>query len=105
MAVRQLGGEGIVSKRAGSPYRGGVNSDWLKAKVSEEDAFVITGFSERRTGRLEAVSVAELKNGLLVPAGRVQFGFGGKGLWQRLDRLRDGTANEGALCNLRADTP
>ena len=34
-AARQLGAEGIVSKRAGSAYRGGVGRDWLKAKVSE----------------------------------------------------------------------
>jgi bifunctional non-homologous end joining protein LigD len=34
-AVRQIGAEAIVSKRSGSPYRGGVGRDWLKAKVSE----------------------------------------------------------------------
>jgi bifunctional non-homologous end joining protein LigD len=29
-AMRQIGAEGIVSKRAGSPYRGGLSRDWLK---------------------------------------------------------------------------
>jgi hypothetical protein len=29
-------------------------------------------------------------DGQLVPAGQVKFGLGGKGLWNRLDRLRDG---------------
>lgn len=59
--VRQLGAEGIVSKPAGTSYRGGPDRDWLKAKVSEEGAFVITGFVER-----EAVAVAELRDsGLL----------------------------------------
>jgi bifunctional non-homologous end joining protein LigD len=43
-AVRRIGAEGIVSKRAGSAYRGGPSRDWLKAKVSETAAFVITGF-------------------------------------------------------------
>ena len=84
-AMRQHGGEGIVSKRAGSTYRGGENRDWLKMKVSETAAFVITGFVER-----EAIYVAEERDGALVPAGTVKFGLAGRGLWRRLDRLRDG---------------
>ena len=65
-AVRQIGAEGIVSKRAGSPYRGGTGRDWLKAKVSE------TGlFCDHRVYEREAVAVAELRDGVLVPAGRV----------------------------------
>jgi hypothetical protein len=36
--------------------------DWLKTKVSEEGAFVITGFVER-----EAVAVAAMQDGVLVP--------------------------------------
>jgi bifunctional non-homologous end joining protein LigD len=84
-AVRQLGVEGIFSKRAGSPYRGGTGRDWLKTKVSEEGAFVITGYIEH-----EAVAVAELQDGVLVPAGLVKFGRAGKGLWRRLDPLRAG---------------
>jgi bifunctional non-homologous end joining protein LigD len=34
-ALRQLGAEGIVSKRRGSLYRGGESRDWLKVKVFE----------------------------------------------------------------------
>jgi ATP-dependent DNA ligase len=84
-AVRQIGAEGIVPKRAGSSYRGGMGGDWLKTKVSEEGAFVITGFVEP-----EAVAVAQLRDGVLVPAGMVKFGLAGKELWRRLDPLRDG---------------
>jgi ATP-dependent DNA ligase len=29
-AVHRHGGEGMISKRAGSPYRGGTGRDWLK---------------------------------------------------------------------------
>jgi bifunctional non-homologous end joining protein LigD len=72
-AVRQLGAEGVVSKRGGSPYRGGPSRDWLKAKISETAAFVITGYIER-----EAVAVAELRGGALVPAGLVKFGLAGR---------------------------
>jgi ATP-dependent DNA ligase len=91
-AVRQTGAEGIVSKRAGSPYRGGTSRDWLKTKVSEPGAFVITGFRDR-----ESIAVAELRVGVLVPAGQVQFGLAGKGLRQRLDRLRDGPATRSGI--------
>jgi ATP-dependent DNA ligase len=97
-AVRRLGGEGIVSKRAGSPYRGGTNRDWLKTKVSETGAFVITGFVER-----EAVAVAELRDGVLVPAGLVKFGLAGKGLWRRLDLLRDGQSNRSGVVPVRPE--
>src|SRR3954453_12120248 len=34
-AVRQVGAEGIVSKRHGSPYRGCESHDWLKTKCHE----------------------------------------------------------------------
>jgi len=91
-AVRQLGAEGIVSKRAGSPYRGGTSRDWLKVKVSEEGAFVITGYIEG-----EAIAVAGLRDGVLVPAGLVQFGLAGKGLWRRLDPLRAGPSARSGL--------
>src|SRR4051812_11948446 len=45
-AVRQVGAEGIVSKRRGSQYRGGESRDWLKTKCHETGVFAITGFSE-----------------------------------------------------------
>ena len=63
-AVRQVGGEGIVSKRRGSIYLGGESRDWLKTKCHETGTFAITGFSELGEGRLEAIYVAEM-NGRL----------------------------------------
>jgi hypothetical protein len=45
--------------------RGGTTRDWLKTKVSETGAFVITGFGPRE------VAVAEMLDGVLVPAGMV----------------------------------
>jgi ATP-dependent DNA ligase len=89
-AVRQIGAEGIVSKRRGSIYLGGESRDWRKVKVFETGRFVITGFAELGEGRIEAIYVAEDRDEALVPVGTVQFGLGYKGLWHRLDRLRDG---------------
>jgi bifunctional non-homologous end joining protein LigD len=97
-AVRQIGAEGIVSKRAGSPYRAGASRDWLKAKVSETGAFVITGCIEG-----EAVAVAEWRDGELVPAGLVKFGLAGRDLWSRLDPLRVGPASRGGVVPVRPE--
>jgi bifunctional non-homologous end joining protein LigD len=95
-AVRQIGAEGVVSKRAGSAYRDGVRRDWLKTKYHQVGQFVVTGFVEEG-GRLEALQVAELHAGELVPAGLVQFGLAGKGLWPALDQLRAGSAERGVI--------
>jgi bifunctional non-homologous end joining protein LigD len=97
-AVGQIGAEGIVSKRAGNPYRGGPSRGWLKAKVSETAAFVITGYIER-----EAVAVAEWRKGALVPAGLVKFGLAGRDLWSRLDRLRAGPAGRSGVVPVRPE--
>ena len=59
-AVRQIGTEGIVSKRAGSRNRGGPSRDWLKAKVSETGAFVITGLSSARRSQSPNCATARL---------------------------------------------
>src|SRR3954469_24582383 len=94
-AVRQVGAEGIVSKRRGSIYRGGESRDWLKTKCHETGLFAITGFSELGEGRLEAIYVAEERDGALHPAGQVRFGFAGKGLWHLLDKLRAEPSRKG----------
>jgi bifunctional non-homologous end joining protein LigD len=94
-AVRQVGAEGIVSKRSGSIYRGGESRDWIKAKVFATGAFVVTAFGELGDGRLEAPYVAEARAGKLVPVGSVKFGLSGKGLRNRLDALRSGLARSG----------
>jgi bifunctional non-homologous end joining protein LigD len=91
-AVRQVGAEGIVSKRAGSTYHANGRRDWVKTKVSETSRFVVTGFAELGPGLVDAIYVAELRGDHLVSAGGVQFGLAGKSLWRRLDRLRDGPA-------------
>ena len=93
-AVRQIGAEGIVSKRRGSVYRGGQSREWLKTKCSETGVFAITGFSELSEGRLDAVYLAEARDGVLYPAGQVRFGFAGKGLWHLLNERRAGPARK-----------
>jgi hypothetical protein len=59
--------------------------------------FAITGFQELGEGRLEAIYVAEDRDGGLRPAGQVRFGFTGKGLWGKLDRLRADPVRKGII--------
>jgi bifunctional non-homologous end joining protein LigD len=92
--IQEIGAEGIVSKRIGTPYRGRESRDWLKTKCHQLGEFVITGFEELGEGRLEAVYVAEEIAGALKPAGQIRFGFAGKGLWVKLDALRSGPAHK-----------
>jgi len=92
--VRQIGAEGIVSKRRGGLYYGGESREWLKTKCSETGVFAISGFSELGEGRLDAVYVAEARDDVLCPAGQVRFGFAGKGLWHLLDERRAGPARK-----------
>ena len=95
--VRDIGAEGIVSKRLGSMYRGRESRDWLKTKCHGFGEFVITGFQELGEGRLEAVYVAEEVDGDLKPAGQIRYGFAGKGLWGALDSLRSGPVRKGII--------
>ena len=88
--VRALGAEGIVSKRAGSRYPGGVSRDWRKTKCHVTGRFVVTGFRELGPGRFEALYVAERRGGELVAGGQVRFGLAGKGLWSLLNQRRGG---------------
>jgi hypothetical protein len=50
--------------------------EWLKTKCSEFGKFVITGFRDSTPGEIEAVTVAEIVDDKLLPAGEVQFGVG-----------------------------
>lgn len=75
-AVCKAGGEGIVSKRADSPYRGGRGRSWLKIKCGNEQEFVIGGWtpSERRSG-FRSLLLGYYHGKELVYAGRVGTGF------------------------------
>jgi len=58
----------------------------LKTKCHQVGQFVAIGFVELDGGRVEALHLAELRDGKLVPAGVVKFGL--RGLWPVLDQVR-----------------
>jgi bifunctional non-homologous end joining protein LigD len=71
--------EGIIAKRADSPYRsGGRSRDWLKLKCHAEQELVIGGFTAPKGSRTEfgALLVGYYEDGDLRYAGKVGTGFG-----------------------------
>lgn len=78
--ARELGLEGVVAKRCGSPYRPGVRSpDWRKIRIVNRQEFVVGGYKRGEGGR--AASFGSLlvgyhdAEGQLRYAGNVGSGF------------------------------
>ena len=76
-AVRQLGLEGIVAKKADSKYRAGRSSDWLKLRIDRTGDFVIVGYSPPKNSRtgFGALHLGAYRDGELHYAGSVGTGF------------------------------
>lgn len=90
-----LGLEGIMAKRADSPYRPGVRTDdWLKLKLTRTQEVVIGGYRRgvgTRQGRIRSLLVGIPGDDGLEYAGRVGSGFRERELDRLLERL-DGLA-------------
>ncbi|MDO9713744.1 DNA ligase D [Paracraurococcus lichenis] len=90
----RIGLEGIVSKRAGSPYRPGARgSDWVKAKCRDNDEFIVVGHGTGTKGRMTLLLGAR-RGDTLVYLGRVGSGIGARqerDLARRLVPLRRAT--------------
>jgi bifunctional non-homologous end joining protein LigD len=69
--------EGLIAKRADSPYRSGRSPDWRKLKCSASQELVIGGYTEPQGKRsqLGALLVGYYDGGLLRYAGKVGTGF------------------------------
>lgn len=90
-AARAEGLEGIVAKRADSPYRPGQRSrDWVKVKVHRTQTVVVGGFSAPRGTRrgFGALLVGVQGDRGLAYAGKVGTGFGDQAITDLLERLR-----------------
>jgi bifunctional non-homologous end joining protein LigD len=83
------GWEGLIAKRAASPYVHGRSGDWLKLKCSFEQELVIGGFTPPRGSRerFGALLVGYYEDGELRFAGKVGTGFSAATLRQLGDRL------------------
>ena len=90
--------EGLIAKRAGSPYVERRTKDWLKLKCSHEQELVVGGFTPPKGARSElgALLVGHFKGDELRYAGKVGSGFSRATLADMARRLaplrRDTTA-------------
>jgi len=89
----ELHAEGIVSKRAASPYHSGRGGDWLKLKCVHEQEFVVGGFTElaNKSHGVGALLLGYYQDSKLIYCGRTGTGFTQKThriLRDQLDKLR-----------------
>ena len=88
--AQRLNWEGIVSKRAGAPYRSGDRSDsWQKIKASKRERFPIVGYVPA-AGGIAALHLGKLEDGGIRYVGKVGTGFTMKvsaDLRRRLDAM------------------
>ncbi len=91
--VRQLGLEGVVGKRAASPYPSGRSPDWIKVRSDREDDFAIVGYRRPDKGSrvgFRALHMAVRDGDRWLYAGRVGSGFDDRELRairEQLDQL------------------
>ncbi|HEX9563024.1 MAG TPA: DNA ligase D [Gemmatimonadaceae bacterium] len=88
-SVTEMGLEGIIAKKADSPYRAGRSPHWLKIKAERSADFAIVGFTEPKGSRVGfgALQLADLVAGRLVYAGRAGTGFSDQQLTEWHERL------------------
>ena len=75
--VSRLKLEGLIAKRADSPYKAGRSSHWLKLRTERVSDFVVVGFTEPQGGRtgFGALHLAAFEGGALGYCGRAGSGF------------------------------
>ena len=82
--------EGVIAKRADSPYRGGRRTEWRKIKCHRRQEFVIGGYTDPKGTRphLGAVHLGVYDGRTLVYVGRVGSGLDTAALRDLHGRLR-----------------
>ena len=85
------GWEGLIAKRADSPYAGKRTRDWLKWKCSAEQELVIGGFTAPRGSREDfgALLVGFYEGDVLRYAGKVGTGFDARELRTLGERMAE----------------
>ena len=91
-AACQLGMEGVIAKRADSPYVSARTETWLKLKCGQRQEFVVIGYTDRTGARGEVggLLLGYHVDGELRSAGSVGTGWNsktGQGLFSMLKKL------------------
>ncbi|EPJ8753260.1 multifunctional non-homologous end joining protein LigD [Pseudomonas putida] len=88
----RLGLEGLIGKRADSPYVGRRSSDWVKLKCTQRQEFVIVGYTAPKGSRQGfgalLLALHDTDSGQLRYAGKVGTGFSAATLTSILTRLK-----------------
>jgi bifunctional non-homologous end joining protein LigD len=86
----QKGWEGLIAKRAESPYQHRRSEDWLKFKCINQQEFVIGGFTEPHGKRIAfgALLLGYYDHGKLRYAGKVGTGFNDDVLKELITKLK-----------------
>ena len=75
--AERMGLEGIIGKRAASPYVSKRSADWIKINAAKSDDFVVVGYLPPKQGGkgFGALLLAQYRDGVLTYAGRAGSGF------------------------------
>jgi bifunctional non-homologous end joining protein LigD len=90
-AVLGLGLEGVVAKRADSPYRSGYTSDWLKFRVDRTADLAVLGFEPAGNDGFRCLHVGVRQGSGWAHAGSVGTGFDRKEMAEIRGRLDNGS--------------
>jgi bifunctional non-homologous end joining protein LigD len=98
------GWEGLIAKRADSPYVTTRSRDWLKFKCEHGQELVIGGFTEPRGSRVElgALLLGYYRDGRLEYAGKVGTGFDTETLRELGAQLRELQRDDPAFASPQA---
>lgn len=96
-AVSELGLEGVVAKRADSPYRSGYSSDWLKFRVDRTADLAVVGFEPDGADGFRCLHLAVRKESGWAHAGSVGTGFDRKETAEIRRRLDNGSPPRSAV--------
>ncbi len=88
--ARALGLEGVIAKKADSPYRAGRSPHWIKIRVEHTDDFVIAGYTDPKGSQpgFGALLLGQYADGELCYAGRVGTGFRARELREIAAKLK-----------------
>jgi bifunctional non-homologous end joining protein LigD len=88
-SARNMGLEGIVSKKLDAPYQSGRAGSWIKAKCRPGQEVILGGWTTE-SGTVRSLLAGAHRDGRLVYVGRIGTGFGqavAKALLPRLQKL------------------
>ena len=87
-AARQAGLEGVIAKLADSRYEERRSRSWIKVKATNQQEFVICGFTHGERSYFSSLVLGVHEKGKLVHVGQVGTGFNDKTLADIFSRLK-----------------